>query len=117
MKAVIFSNWFEAPDEFKEFCESIGYNKPNYSTNYDLMFDSRVVEFCEQRLTKLWEEKVYRGKESYKFRCGFAGAGYIRDIDITKVWRLKYNQVDAPIIEYVDINVNDYGRLSIIPQK
>lgn len=117
MKAILFDYCFEAPDELDEFCKSIGYNNPNYFNNYDLMFDSRVVEFCEQRLSKLWNENVYKGRESYKFRCGFAGAGYIRDIDTTRKWRLKYNNVDAPIVNYVDICVNDYGYVSVVSQK
>lgn len=116
MKAILFDYLFEAPDELREFCESIGYKNHDYSTNYDLMFDSRIVEFCEQRLSSLWGEKVYKGKESYKFRCGFAGAGYIRDIDTNRKWRLKYNNVDSPIVDYVDIHVNDYGRISVISQ-
>lgn len=116
MKAILFSYWFEAPDELNEFCESIGYKNPNYSKNYDLMFDSRVVEFCEQRLSKLWSEQVYKGKKSCNFRIGFAGAGYIRDIDTTRKWRLKYNKVDAPIIDYVEVDVNDYGHVSIVSQ-
>ena len=86
----------------------------NYSNNFDLMFDQRVVEFCKQRLSRLWNEQVYKGKESYKFRVGFAGAGYIREIDTTRKWRIKYNNVDAPIIDYVDVNVNDYGYISLI---
>lgn len=114
MKAILFPYWFEAPDELNEFCKSIGYNNPDYSHDYDLMFDSRVVEFCEQRLNPLWNEKVYKGRDSYKFRVGFAGAGYIREIDTTRKWRLKYNNVDAPIIDYVDIVVNDYGMISIV---
>lgn len=112
MKAIIFSKWFQPSDELVEFCNSIGYRDiVNYSNNFDLMFDSRVVEFCEQRLTPLWDEQVYRGKENRKFRCGFAGSGYIRDIDTTRKWRLKYNKVNAPIIDYVDVyvNTNDYG--------
>lgn len=116
MKAVIFTAYFEAPDELIDFCESIGYNIHDYSRHFELMFDSRVVDFCEQRLSNLWNEKVYKGKESYKFRCGFAGAAYIRDIDTTKKWRIKYNNVDAPVIQYVDVNVNDYGYVSIRPK-
>lgn len=113
-KAIIFDFYFEAPDELNEFCKSIGYgDKPDYSNDYDLMFDSRVVEFCEQRLSKLWGEKVYKGKESYKFRCGFAGAGYIREIDTKKKWVLRYNRVDAPIVKYVDVHVNAYGYTSV----
>ena len=114
MKAILFSRWFEAPDELNEFCKSIGYDNPDYSNNYDLMFDSRVVEFCEQRLSGLWNEKVYKGRDSYKFRIGFAGAGYIRDIDTSRKWRIKYSNVDAPIIDYIDVNVNDYGYISLI---
>ena len=114
MKAILFDYYFKAPDEFDMFCKSIGYDNPNYSNNFDLMFDQRVVEFCKQRLSRLWNEQVYKGKESYKFRVGFAGAGYIREIDTTRKWRIKYNNVDAPIIDYVDVNVNDYGHISLI---
>ena len=114
MKAIILGYYFEAPDELNDFCKSIGYDNPNYSNNFDLMFDQRVVEFCKQRLSMLWNEQVYKGKESYKFRVGFAGAGYIREIDTTRKWRIKYNNVDAPIIDYVDVNVNDYGHISLI---
>ena len=114
MKAILFDYYLEAPDELNDFCKSIGYDNPNYSNNFDLMFDQRVVEFCKQRLSKLWNEQVYKGKESYKFKVGFAGAGYIREIDTTRKWRIKYNNVDAPIIDYVDVNVNDYGHISLI---
>lgn len=117
MKAILFSYWFEAPDELNEFCKSIGYENPKYSTDFDLMFDSRVIEFCEQRLSRLWSEQVYKGKESYKFRCGFAGAGYIREIDTTRNWRIKYNHVYAPLIDYVDIKVNDYGYVSVVSKE
>lgn len=114
MKAILFSNCFEAPDELDEFCRSIGYKNPDYSNGFDLMFDQRVVEFCEKRLSSLWNEKVYKDKESYKFKIGFAGAGYIREIDTTRKWRLQYNRVDAPFIDYIDINVNDYGYVSLV---
>ena len=114
MAAILFDYYFEAPDELNDFCKSIGYNNPNYSNNFDLMFDQRVVEFCKQRLSRLWNEQVYKGKESYKFRVGFSGAGYIREIDTTRKWRIKYNNVDAPIIDYIDVNVNDYGYISLI---
>ena len=108
MKAILFSRWFEAPDELNEFCKSIGYENPNYS-DLTLMFDPRVVAFCEQRLSPLWDEKVYKGKESIQFRVGFAGAGYIRDIDTNRNWQLKYSKVDAPIIDYVKICSNSFG--------
>ena len=67
MKAILFDYYFEAPDELNDFCKSIGYDNPNYSNNFNLMFDQRVVEFCKQRLSRLWNEQVYKGKESYKF--------------------------------------------------
>ena len=113
MKAIIFDFLFEPPEELYKFCKELGYNGYDYSYNYDLMFDGRVVEFCEKRLSSLWGERVYKGKESYKFRVGFAGAGYIRDIDTTKKWMIKYNHVDAPVICYVDIQENKYGHVSI----
>ena len=112
MQAIIFTNWFEAPRELDEFCKSIGYENPDYSNDFDLMFDSRVVEFCKQRLSSLWKEKVYKGKESPEFRIGFAGAGYLRDIDITKQWMIKYNNVDAPVIYYITIHTNKYGHVT-----
>lgn len=117
MKAILFSYGFEAPDELNEFCKSIGYNNPNYSVNYDLMFDNRVIEFCEQRLSKLWGEYVYKGKDSNKYKIGFAGAGYIREIDTTRTWKLGYSHVDAPVIDYIKVHINKYGYLTILSQQ
>lgn len=117
MKAIIFSHWFEAPDELNNFCKSIGYENPDYSNDYDLMFDSRVVDFCEQRLSKFGDgEEVYRGKKDSRYRVGYAGAGRVRDIDTTRKWIIEYNHINAPIIRYIDICVNDYGYVSLIPQ-
>ena len=113
-KAIIFDYCFEAPDELVDFCKSIGYSNPDFANDFDLMFDQRVVEFCEKRVEPLWSERVYKGKESYAFRCGFAGAGYIREIDTSKVWNLRHNHVDAPIVNYVEVNTNKYGYLSVL---
>ena len=115
MKAVVFSGWFEAPDELIEFCKNIGYENPDFKS-LDLMFDKRIVDFCEQRLSKLWDENVYKGRQTYMRKIGFAGAGYIRDIDTTRKWRFKYSHVGAPIVDYVEIHVNDYGEISIVSQ-
>lgn len=112
--AIIFDRWFIAPDELNEFCQSIGYENPDYPNDFDLMFDPRIVQFCQQNLTRLWGEHVYRGRESCDFRCGFAGAGYIRQIDTSKTWRLSYNHVDAPVIDYVQVSTNKYGYLSVL---
>lgn len=114
VKAIIFDDFFDAPDELNEFIKSLGYKYFN-NRNFDIMFDSRVVDFCKQRLSPLWNEMVYKGKESYKFRCGFAGAGYIRYIDTSKKWNIKFNNVDAPIINYIDVHTNDYGYTKLIP--
>ena len=114
MKAIIFDSCFEAPEELINFCKELGYEISNRFNRFDIMFDSRIVEFCEKRLSPLWGDRVYKGKESYKFRVGFAGAGYIRDIDTTKKWVIEYNHVDSPIIKYVYINVNKYGYVSMI---
>lgn len=113
-KAIIFDYCFEAPDELVDFCKNIGYSNPDFANDFDLMFDQRVVKFCEKRVEPLWSERVYKGKESYAFRCGFAGAGYIREIDTSKVWNLRHNNVDAPIINYVEVNTNKYGYLSVL---
>lgn len=108
MKAVIFSSWFEPSDEFINYIKCLGY--ATFSKyDYDMMFDPRIVSFCEKRASKLWGEYVYKGKASYEFRCGFAGAGYIRDIDITKKWIITHNHVDSIIIKYVDVHTNKYG--------
>lgn len=117
MKAVFFDYSFEPPDELNEFCKSIGYQHPYYYNNYDLMFDQRVVAFCEERLSSIGDEMAYKGKETYRFRCGFAGAGYILDVDITKKWRLKHTLVGAPMIDYVDVKTNSYGRVSFVSVK
>ena len=116
MKSIIFSNHFEPPEEFVKFCEEIGYNFYNPATRFDLMFDRRVVKFCEERLTLLWNEKVYKGKASCIYRIGFAGAGYIRDIDIKRKWMIGHNNVDAPIIKYVDVKINNYGHVALIQE-
>ena len=113
MKAIIFGYDFDAPDELKDFIKSLGYDNFDYRS-FDIMFDSRVVEFCEQRLSPLWDEMVYKGKKNTYFRCGFAGAGYIRNIDICRKWNIKYNHVDAPIINYVDVSTNKYGYTKLI---
>lgn len=113
MKAILFSYNFDAPDELNEFVKILGYACPDYR-NFDIAFDPRVVKFCEQRLSPLWNEMVYKGKKSIYFRCGFAGAGYIRDIDISKKWNIRYNNVDAPIINYIDVYTNDYGYTELI---
>ncbi|MDO5546863.1 MAG: hypothetical protein Q4F79_00025 [Eubacteriales bacterium] len=114
VKAIIFSRWFLAPDELDEFCRSIGYEKPDFPNDFNIMFDQRVVEFCEKRLSSLWDEMVYKGRDDPRFRIGFAGAGYIRNVDTSKTWRFRYNNVDAPIIDYIDVKVNDYGYLCVV---
>ena len=109
MEAIIFSRDFEAPDELQECCKSLGYccdHLAFLSRNRDLMFDERVVEFCKQRLSKLLNEKVYKGKESCKYRCGFSGAGYIRKVDNSRQWGIGYNNFDEPMIVYIDVVTN-----------
>ena len=113
-KAILFDYCFEAPEELVTFCRSIGYDKPDFANDFDLMFDERVINFCESRLSQLWSEEVYKGRESYNFRCGFAGAGYIREIDTSRVWNVRYNKVDAPIINYVNVSTNKYGYLTVL---
>lgn len=115
MKAVIFSSWFEAPDELLEFCASIGHVFHHSGLDYKVCFDQRVVEFCEKHAETLWDECVYKGRTNYRFRIGFAGAAYIRDIDTNRKWRIVYNSVDAPVIQYIDVITDEFGKTDIVP--
>lgn len=114
MKAVIFSPWFEAPDELKELYMSFGRVFHHSGFDFKVSFDPRVVEFCENRAEDLWGERVYKGRSNYKYRIGFAGAGYIRDIDTTRKWRIGLNRVESPIIEYIDVVSDEFGRTNIV---
>lgn len=109
MKAVIFSPWFEAPDELEELYMSFGRVFHHSGFDFKVSFDPRVVEFCESHAEDLRGEKVYKGRSNHKYRIGFAGAGYIRDIDTTRKWRIRTNGVDAPVIEYIDIVTDKSG--------
>jgi len=114
MKAIIFSFWFEAPAELDAFCQSIGYVNPNYRNNFDLMFDQRVVEFCEARLSEFNGRKIYKGTDSRNFLVGFAGAGYVYDIDTTKKWTL-LRESSRPVINYCTVSTDKYGQIIIKP--
>lgn len=112
--AIIFDRWFLPTDELNEFCKSIGYENPDYSNDFDLMFDQRIVQFCQGNLSSLFGEQVYKGRNTCDFKCGFAGAGHIRAIDTSKTWRLDYNRFGSIVIDYVDISTNKYGYLSVL---
>lgn len=112
--AIIFDRWFLPTDELNEFCKSIGYENPDYSNDFDLMFDQRIVQFCQENLSSLFGEQVYKGRNTCDFKCGFAGAGHIRAIDTSKTWRLAYNRADSIVIDYVDVSTNKYGYLSVL---
>lgn len=112
--AIIFDRWFLPPAELDEFCKSIGYENSDYSNDFDLMFDQRVVQFCQKNLSSLFGEQVYKGRNTCDFRCGFAGAGHIRVIDTSKTWRLAYNRADSIVIDYVDVSTNKYGYLTVL---
>ncbi len=115
-KAVIFSSWFEPPMEFVEFCNSIGcsFSRVVFSDS-GITFDPRIVEFCEKYAEGRAGEKVYKGRKTAQYKCGFAGGGYIREIDTAKRWRLAYNNCDAPEIEYIDVRTNEYGFTKVVP--
>lgn len=114
MKAIIFSGSFEPPQELIDFCEQkldLDARYIDWSDN-EIRFDPAIVKFCEERLSPLWDEMVYKGKDDYRFRVGFAGAGHIRDIDINKPWTLVYSNVDAPIVRYV--STDSYGKVMML---
>ena len=116
MEAILFSPWFVPTKELKDFCDSIGYVSSKYYLNFKLMFDERVINFCKKRTSSLWGEQVYKGERTYSRRCGFAGAGYFRKIDTSKKWVIERNDVDAPIVTYIDVVTNDKGYTSLIKQ-
>lgn len=113
MKAVIFSPWFEAPDKLLEFYMSIGHVFHHSGIDFKVCFDPKVVEFCESHSEDLWGEKVYKGRSNYRYRIGFAGAGYIRDIDTNRKWRIGLNSVESPVIEYIDVVTDEFGQTQI----
>lgn len=110
MKAILFSRGFKAPDELAEIINFSYHSHSLLKQHYLIMFEPEIIEFCEQRLSPLYGEYVYKGKESSEFKCGFAGAGYIRDIDTSRKWTIESNSVGAPIITYVEVRtIQPYG--------
>ena len=108
-KVVLMSNFFEAPDEFITYIKSLGYDSYDYRKNFKLMFDERVIDFVEKRTTNIMNRKVYKGKESYKYKIGFAGLAVVKEVDTSKKWIIDYDNLDIPCIQYVDIKTNEYG--------
>lgn len=113
MKAIIFDHIFEAPEELEEFCKTLGYDFPNYRYNRELMFDSRVIEFCEERLSEFGDVKVYKGKKDNKYKIGCAGIGCIYDIDTSRGWRIIQDNSGFPRPVYIDVLRDEYGYITI----
>lgn len=105
----MFDYCFEAPDEFLDYIKSLGYNTKTYCRNFDLMFDERVISFVEDRLVKFHGNLIYKGKDSYKFKIGFAGHMQIGEVDTSKQWIIERDRYDMFKISYVSLISNKYG--------
>ena len=114
MKAIVFSQYFEAPDELDNYCTELGYKEPDY-TSPDIMFDQRIIDFCQERFYKsTGSEGCYIGRPSKDFLCGYAGAGYIRYIDTSRLWHIDFNLGrGTPTIQYLNIIINDHNQVII----
>lgn len=107
--------WSEAKDKAKEkvwaFLELRPTGRVLTKEQYDYaMYYAKHTGIDCSYIRSFEEEK---GKY---LRLGnwFGGAGYIRTIDTSKTWRLSYNHVDAPVIDYVQVSTNKYGYLSVL---
>lgn len=112
-KVLLMSNVFEAPDEFIKYIKSLGYNSYDYKKNFKLMFDEKVINFVEKRTTEFMNKKIYKGKKSYEYRIGFAGLAVVKEVDTSKEWIISYDNLDIPFIQYIDLNINEYGYVKL----
>ena len=111
MKVVIYTDGFVAPDELIVFAVV-----NSFDSIYDPAFvsDPRTIEFIEARLQKPFD--VYIGRQSNKYRTGFAGFAQIVEVDPNRTWILKDNYsvcIGYQEVEYVDVVVDKNGKVSI----
>lgn len=131
-EVVLFSPWFEPPEEFKEMTTSLGYDitkifgnsilkigeKRNKSlAESEIIFDKRIIEFIKQRETQLRGINVYKGSESLKFKIGFSGVARIATVDTSKMWMVGIDEYDLPCIEYCNVNTLKCGYTTITKER
>ena len=116
MKVLYFDRHFEPKQEFIDYISSLGYKY--WWNNLTLKTDPRVIKFVEDRLEILWgNDHMYKGRESYNYRIGFAGAAIVLDVDETRKWDLKFTQTDYPIVRYVDVLTDVTGYTRVVEAK
>lgn len=109
-KEIIFtSGIFELDDKFKKFLRGIGYTY----LSEEAREDARVIQFIKDNGTSFWGYLVYKGRESYNFKIGFAGFAYIINVDTSKQWILEYTDTDLRKVSYVKVNTSNNGMISL----
>lgn len=115
MKVLVYSAAFLPDDEFINFALSRGYsdiNDPAFCS------DSETIKFVEERLTGRCN--IYLGRPDNNFRIGYAGFAQILEVDPNRTWQLRPNYsvcIGYVDVEYIDINVDQNGRVSITKAK
>lgn len=113
-KFVYFTRGFEPTNDFKQFCESLGYidifskHLNNLTENQIeiFVFDKRIVEYIESH--KDFQNKAMKGNISYKYKIGYAGLAYIVSVDTSKLWQISYIG-STPTVKYINIRHTSKG--------
>lgn len=117
-KFVYFTKSFEPTNDFKQFCESLGYidifsKKLNNITDTQIetfVFDKRIVEYIESH--KDFQDKAMKGNISNKYKIGYAGLAYIVSVDTSKLWQVSYIG-STPVAKYVNYKHTSKGYIYI----
>ena len=111
---VYFTKSFEPANEFKTFCDSLGYNtifsrKLNNFVDSEVekfIFDNRIVNFVKNHSN--YKEKSMKGNISNRYKIGYAGIAYIISVDTSKKWIIAYNS-SIPNIKYITAQSTNKG--------
>lgn len=112
MKVVVMDAIFEPDDDFKQFLEA------NELTIYcnEFTYSEKVVNYIETHCN--WHgyrnhTPAIKGASSYEYKIGFCGACFVVDVDTSKLWTIKWNDVDEPYPCYISIKKDKYNRVWI----
>lgn len=111
---VYFTKSFEPTDEFKTFCDNLGYNtifsrKLNNFVDLEVekfVFDNRIVNFVKNHIN--YQDKAMKGNISNRYKIGYAGIAYIISVDTSKKWIIAYNS-STPNIKYITTQSTNKG--------
>lgn len=104
MKVNVIPWFFEPTDEFASVIGNRSYR--------EIMFDPLITEYIENNSEFFHGRKVHKGRESSKFRIGFAGCCEVLDVKDNKNWIIKYDNQGRPYIQYVVVETeNGYVHL------